>query len=182
MLDTRSVLAVVDVRLHPSIRVILEDRLLHLEELDRRLSTCSGSGFEPLTEPGESEMVRWLRSQLREAFPPNSGRQLPAVRTNRRPRSISVRVLATQPTTATKSPTVFPDRPLGGHELARLLKRRLIWRTLELLPNAAVTALLIVPGARGDLRELLTKSRALRRAENEPRRSVAGLLDKATLG
>ncbi|HEX5308517.1 MAG TPA: hypothetical protein VFW38_05480 [Solirubrobacteraceae bacterium] len=179
-IDTRAVLASVDARLHPAIQLILEDRLLHLEERDRRLSTSSGSGCEPIVEPDESESMQWLRGQMREAFPQrsatNSSRSLTLTTRHRRTSVVTPQTFATQPPGDTG--VTFRDRPMGGRELAHLLKRRVIWRVLQMFPRELVLALRTVSREHRDLGELATNNLALRQPthEHESPRSATGML------
>jgi hypothetical protein len=165
VVDTCRVLDTVDVRLHASVQLLLEDCLVRLEDLDRRLSITLGPVCE-LSEHRDLETIDWVRSQLNVAFPVRA----------RRPRDPVMRMAVTrasgEPAAQGQSLDVSceasvatqqraRDYPLGGRELARLLKRRMIWRSLELFPRRMLVVLLACHRD-GDLGELAENNLARR--------------------
>lgn len=171
IVDTDRVLATVDVRLHQSVRVILERRLTQLEEIDCLMSMTLDVDEHSCER--EVETIRWMRSELQRAFSTASraprhpvervkARYFPAVNTA----PLMAVHGKTDEARATAIRIDVDRQPLGGRELARLLKRRLMWRTIKILPPASLVVLRVCSRQQSDMHELLE----VHLARQEPKR------------
>jgi hypothetical protein len=188
IIGTCEVLEFVDGSLHEAIRLVLVEQLTRLEAIDLLPEMTQDPSFE---RAAHSEMIAiaWVRAELAEAFPDHYqglGEPLALVTRSRRPpypyRSESDAVPECLPETVAEfeaqlSTNVY-SQGLGGRELMRLLKRRVIWRAIEPLPRWILIAIFVLSPDAGEVHELV--SRRLTRSAFQSDWPVVTNLDKVS--
>jgi hypothetical protein len=161
LIVTREVLALIDDRLHETVRRVLEDQLAQLEAMDLLPGMTQDPEFEQAAHR-ELMAIAWLRSEMADAFPeryPHYRQPVALVTTARRaseetmlgPTPKNVEELESQLRT-----TVY-SRGLGGRELVRLLRRRIIWRSIKWLPRILLIVMFAISRDDGELHELVAR-------------------------
>jgi hypothetical protein len=168
-IDTLEVLELVDPALHEPVRLILEDQLAQLEAMDLLPAVTQDPSFESVAHR-QLTAVAWVRGELARAFSDlypdlqnpsalvsGAGARLSAGKARLRPLSEKPDLPNNlQELEAQMSVTAY-SRGLGVRELARLLKRRVIWRAFERLPRVMLVGLFVLSPSRGDLHELVIR-------------------------
>jgi hypothetical protein len=154
---TSEVLRTVDVCLHDAVREILEEQLARLEAIDLLPALTQDPGFEPAAHADLAALAA-LRMDLAEAFPQTHGYLENAAELLRtRHRSLpgaSDQIPRTVAELEQRLIAPLYTQGLGGRELLRLLKRRMIWRILERAPRPLSIALLACSDPRSETHEL----------------------------
>lgn len=161
-ISTREVLELVDVRLHDSIREALVEQLTCLEAMDLLPTMTQDPGFESAAH-SELMAIAWVRAELAEAFPDHFPhlRSAEALVSTARPTHLVLQPEPELPGNVeefeSRLATAVYSHGLGGRELARLLKRRIIWRVLEALPRRVLVILFMFTRNDHEPQELIAR-------------------------
>jgi hypothetical protein len=144
VIDTCRLLSLVDVRLHGAVEQLLLRQLRHLEAIDLVPPLVQDPDYEPAAHQ-ELAALAWARSELATAFAARHGHLLdPGELLRARHGVVDTSDLEAVPETVDelerRQETRIYTRHLGGVELWRLLRRRILWRLLEKMPEFALIA------------------------------------------
>jgi hypothetical protein len=162
IMTTRDVLDLIDVRLHETVRWLLQEQLFQLEAMELRPAITQAPGFEHAAHY-ELSGIAWLRTELVDAFRayyPAFGDAQNLITTHSNHDDDIVLSAAMPGTVAefeSRLHTTAYSRNLGGRELTRLLKRRIIWRILEHSPRRVLMTLLALTSDDWECHELVAR-------------------------
>ena len=165
VIGTCEVLELVDVSLHQAIRIVLTEQLETLEAMDLLPEMTQDPAFERAAH-SEIMAVAWVRAELGEAFPEEYEhlREPAALITKKRCSPylsesdvIPEKLPETVAEFESQLTTIVYSQGLGGRELIRLLKRRLIWRVIEPLPRWFLIAIFTLSPDAGEIHELVSR-------------------------
>lgn len=154
---TREVLEAIDPQLHEVVREILEQQVARLECIDLLPELTQDRGFEAAVHRNISSLAS-MRSELAEAFPETYGYLADDGELLRARYAVADGGAEDVPATVAELEQRLmaraDDKGLGGWELLRLLKRRVIWRALDWVPRPVAITLLAWRDPQSETHEL----------------------------
>jgi hypothetical protein len=156
--STREVLVAIDPELHEVVREILEQQLARLESIDLLPDLTQDRAFEAAAHRNISSLAS-MRSDLAQAFPETHGFLADDGELLRARYTVLRDAAEDIPETVAEIEQRLmarvDDEGLGGWELLRLLKRRVIWRALDRVPRpVAITVLAACRDPHSEMHEL----------------------------
>lgn len=155
--STREVLEAIDPELHEVVREILAQQVARLGSIDLLPDLTQDRAFEAAAHRNISSLAS-MRSDLAQAFPKTHGfladdRELLRARYTVL-RDAAEDVPETVAEIEQRLTARVDDEGLGGWELLRLLKRRVIWRALDRVPRPLAITVLACRNPRSETHEL----------------------------